>query len=226
MTKNLPGHRGAVSGSGVGMTGIGPPATGSPETALPDILAEYRLAPAYRRPFLSRFIISGVPTGLLAFAAAERPNPGLLLIAGLLGLAALYNGIAYVWRGRFRTRVTTHGIEIRGYFGHFVPWAEVKAIREEGYGQSQPLDAGYDVQYAVYGAAPRPGAFRKGGGRMGSTTGRRARLGVIRIVRRHGKGLMLRAPLVTAWAPDPYFSAKLRQMQALSGQYGTRPVDD
>jgi hypothetical protein len=240
MTKNLPGHRGAVSGSdvgmtGIGVTGIGSAATGpagigspepaSPEPASPDILAEYRLAPAYRRPFLSRFIISAVPTGLLAFAVAERPDPGLLLVAGLLGLAALYNGIAYVWRGRFRTRVTTHGIEVRGYFSHFVPWAEVKAIQEEGYGQSQPLDAGYDVQYAVYGAAPRPGTFRKGGGRMGSTTGRRARLGVIRIVRRPGKGLMLRAPLVTAWAPDPYFSAKLRQMQALSGQYGTRPVD-
>ncbi len=217
MSENFPAHFGAVGGE-VGMAGVGTPGAGSP-----DVLAEYRLAPQYRRPFLSRFIVAGVFTGLFAFAVAEKANPGLLVVASLIGIAALYNGAMYIWRGRFRTRVTTHGIEIRGYFNHFVPWPDVRAIDEEGYGQSQPLDVGYDVRYVRYGTGSRP-AFRSGSGRMGNTTGRRARLGVIRIIRRRGKGMMLRAPLVTAWAPDPYFSDKLRQMQVLSTQYGTRPI--
>ncbi len=218
MSENFPAHFGAVGGGEVGTAGVGVPGGGSP-----DVLADYRLAPQYRRPCLARFIVAGVFTGVLAFAVAEKGNPGLLSVASLVGIAALYNGVMYIWRARFRTRVTTHGIEIHGYFNHFVPWAEVKAIHEEGYGQSQPLDAGYDVRYVQYGTGSRP-AFRRGSGRMGSTTGRRARLGVIRIIRRRGKGMMLRAPLVTAWAPDPYFSDKLGQMQALSTQYGTRPI--
>jgi hypothetical protein len=213
MTENFSGQPGAISAAWAG----------AGQAGSPDVLAEYRLAAPYRRPFLSRFILAGVFTGLFAFAVAEKANPGLLVVASLVGIGALYNGIMYIWRGRFRTRVTTQGIEIHGYFNHFVPWADVRAIQEEGYGESQPLDAGYDVRYVRYGSGSRP-AVRRGGARMGSTTGRRARLGVVRIIRRRGKSMMLRAPLVTAWAPDPYFSDKLRQMQTLSGQYGTRQV--
>jgi hypothetical protein len=182
----------------------------------PGVLVEYRLEARYRRPFLARFVLTGSLTGLAVAALAMSPHLDYALIASLLGIGALYNGIAYAWRGRFRTRVTRDGIEVRGYFNHFVPWSEVKAVLEEGYGESGPMvDGYYDRQY---------GAIGRRSSRPGGTTGRRARLGVVRIVRRHGKGVMLRAPLVTAWAPDPYFSDKLRQMQALSSQYGTRPI--
>ncbi len=214
MTDNFPAHFGAVGDTG--MTGV---------AASPEVLAEYRLPRQYRRPFLSRFIVAGVFTGLFAFAAAEGANPGFLAVGGLVGIGAVYNGAMYIWRARFRTRVTAQGIEIHGYFNHFVPWRDVKAVHEEGYGDSQPLDAGYDVRSAWSGLGSRSSPYRRGGGAMGSTTGRRARLGVIRIARYRGKGVMLRAPLVTAWAPDPQFSDKLRQIQTLSAQYGTRPID-
>jgi hypothetical protein len=214
MTENFSGQPGVVSGTWAG----------AGQASSPDLLAEYRLPSQYRRPFLSRFIVAGVFTGLFAFAAAEGANPGVLAVASLVGIGAVYNGAMYIWRGRFRTRVTTQGIEIHGYFNHFVPWDDVKAVREEGYGDSQPLDAGYDVRSGWSGLGSRSSPYRRGGGAMGSTTGRRARLGVIRIFRRHGKSMMLRAPLVTAWAPDPQFSDKLSQMQALSTQYGTRPI--
>lgn len=205
MTENFSGQSGAISGTW----------TGAGQLGSPGVLAEYQLPSRYRRPFLSRFFVACVFTGLFGLAVAEKPNPGLVTVACLVGIAAVYNGAVFIWRGRFRTRVTTQGIEIHGYFNHFVPWDDIKAVQEDGYGESQPLDAGYDVRSSPFG--------RRHSG-AGTTTGRRARLGVVRIVRRRGKSMMLRAPLVTAWAPDPQFSEKLRQMQALSGQYGTRPL--
>jgi hypothetical protein len=222
---NFAAQSSGAGSSQVGLSQAGVSRGGVSQSSAPDVLAEYRLDARYRRPFLSRFAISGVVTCLFALGAAKKTVPELLIFASLFGAVAVYSGIVYIWRDRFRTRVTTQGIEIRGYFNHFVPWSEIKGITEEGYGGSQSLDAGYDVRVRSYGAASRPVVYRRGGGRMsGSTTGRRARLGVVRIVRHRGKSLMLRAPLVTAWAPDPYFETKLRQMQQLSGQYGTRPI--
>jgi hypothetical protein len=184
----------------------------------PGVLAEYRLHARYRRPFLARFVLTGFFACLFTAAVAMSPHLDYGIIAGLVGVAALYNGIAYTWRGRFRTRVTRDGIEVRGYFNHFVPWSEIKAVREEGYGESHPLVEGYyDRQYR------HGGGSRSGGSRSGGTTGRRARLGVVRIFRVRGKSIILRAPLVTAWAPDPHFEAKVRQMQELAGQLGSRP---
>jgi hypothetical protein len=200
MAENFAAHSGGVGGSQLS------------QATAPGVLAEYRLDARYRRPFLGRFVLACIFTALSAFLVATSPHLDYDLIASLVGIAALYNGIAYAWRGRFRTRVTRDGIEIRGYFNHFVPWSDVRAVLEEGYGDSQPMVEGfYDRRYGR-------------GSRSGGTTGRRARLGVIRVVRYHGKGMMLRAPLVTAWAPDPYFSDKLRQIQALSAQYGTRTI--
>jgi hypothetical protein len=210
MTENFSGQSGAISGTWAG----------AGQAGSPDLLAEYRLPSRYRRPSLRRFIVTGVLAGLFSFGVVDGPNPASVLFVSLFGITAIYNGAMYVWRGRFRTRVTTQGIEIHGYFNHFVPWADVRAVKEEGYGDSQSLAAGYDVRRSYSSPSSR---YRRGAG-MSSTTGRRARLGVIRIFRRHGKSMMLRAPLVTAWAPDPQFSNKLAQMQTLSAQYGTRPV--
>jgi hypothetical protein len=204
MAENFMAQPGGADGSQFGLS----------QVTAPGVLAEYRLDARYRRPFLARFILASIFTAMFGLATALSPHLDYAVITGLVGVGALHNGIAYAWRGRFRTRVTRDGIEVRGYFNHFVPWSEVRAVREEGYGESSPMvDGYYDRQN------------RRRGSRSGGTTGRRARLGVVRIIRRHGKGVMLRAPLVTAWAPDPYFSDKLRQMQALSSQYATRPID-
>jgi hypothetical protein len=209
MTENFSGQSGAVSGTWAS----------AGQASSPDVLAEYRQPSRYRRPVLTRFIVSAVLTGMLSFGVADRANPVSVFFFAVFALVAVYNGSIYIWRGRFRTRVTTHGIEIRGYFNHFVPWADVKAIQDDGYGRSQPLGAGYG------GTVTSSGRVFSGSSSFGmGSTGRRARLGVIRIFRSHGKSVMLRAPLVTAWAPDPNFSDGLSQMQALSNQYGTRPI--
>lgn len=165
-------------------------------------------------------IVFAVLAGLLSFGLTHGANPVPVLFFTVCALVAVYNGVMFIWRGRFRTRVTTDGIEIHGYFNHFVPWADVRATQDDGYGQSQPLDAGYAGEMTSSGRVYGSNSSSFGMG----TTGRRARLGVVRIFRHHGKSMMLRAPLVTAWAPDPNFSDKLSQMQALSGQYGTRQV--
>jgi hypothetical protein len=185
----------------------------SDSSASAKVLAEYRQPPQYRRPYLARFIISGVLTGLLTWGWVEGHAGELLLGDSFAAPIALYSGVVYIWRDRFLTRLTTDGIEIRGYFNHFVPWPEVRAIAEEGYGPSRPLDAGYDVRVRYR---------RRRSGNV--TSGPRAKIGVIRVIRNRGRSKILRAPLVTSWAPDPYFETKLRQMQQLSGQYGTRPA--
>jgi hypothetical protein len=211
MTDNFPAHFGTVGGSDIGMT--------TPRAGSSDLLAEYRLQSVYLRPFLTRFIACGILAGAFALGLTHGGNPISLFFLPVFGLVAVYNGSMSIWRSRFRTRVTTQGIEIRGYFNHFVPWADVKAIQDEGFGYSQPLDAGYGGQ-VTYSGRVYSGTSTLGMG----TTGARAKLGVVRIFRWDGKSMMLRAPLVTAWAPDPEFSDKLSQMQALSAQYGTRPI--
>jgi hypothetical protein len=204
MAESSPAQPGRISGSGSA-----------------NLLAEYRLGPEYRRPYLARFILFGVLTVLLAALWTQGHSSLWLVLDSFIGPVATYYGVVYLWRDRFRTRLTTQGIEIRGYFNHFVPWREVKAITEDGYGSSQPLDADYDIRLV----SPRGAPYRRSGGRAGATMGRRAKLGVVRVVRFRGKSMMVRAPLVTSWAPDPYFEQKLRHLQDLSRQYGTRPAD-
>jgi hypothetical protein len=200
------------------------PDTGAAVAArAPGVIAEYRQPDRYRRPFLARCLLMTVVTGLFSLTLTKHANPGSATVACLLGASALYNGVVYVWRGRFRTRITADGIELRGYFNHFVPWAEVATVQEEGYGDSEVLGIVYDSQPRLESPAQRV-VVRRGRDRSRSTTGKRARLGVVRIVRRRGKTMMLRAPLVTAWAPDPYFDEKVRQMQQFSLRYGTPPI--
>jgi hypothetical protein len=182
-------------------------------------IAEYRLAPRYVRPNRTRFATFGVLTVLMAVAWERSHEAGLSYLALICGLTAVYNGAAYIWRSRFRTRLTSEGVEILGYFNHFVPWRDVQGFEVGGYGDSRPLNAGYDVRVAVAGRA----SYRRSGGPI-ANTGRRARLGTVHLVRTSGRRMLLRAPLVTSWAPDPHFDEKTRQLQSLSGQYGYRPV--
>ena len=117
----------------------------------------------------------------------------------------------YLWRGRFMTAVRADGIQVRGYFTRFVPWAHVASIRVQAYGPDSPVDT----------------AYRSVGRRRGlvATSGRMARLAAAYVVRANGTQLLLRAPLVANWAHDPYFDIKIRLIRALMDRYsGGRPT--
>lgn len=181
----------------------------------PDV--EFRLSKAYTQPNLVRFMVFGVIAALAGFCWSRNPFSLFIVATTVFGPLAVYNGLAYCWRRRFRTRLTTQGIEIHGYFDHFVRWDDVKRIEVGGYGKSRRLDDDLSTRWAT-----RRGSYNKAGGRTGSA-GRRARLGTVHVVRDGGRKMLLRAPLVASWAPDPYFELKARQLQELCGQYGTRP---
>jgi hypothetical protein len=181
----------------------------------PDV--EFRLSKAYTQPNLVRFIITGAVAAVAGFCWSRDPF-SLFPIATIgFGAVALYNGLAYCWRRRFRTRLSPRGILIRGYFNHFVPWDNVKSFEIGGYGDSRPLDDDLPVTLVS-----RYGSYQRSGGRAGNA-GRRARLGTVHVVRVRGRKMLLRAPLVTSWAPDPYFDQKTGQLRDLRSRYGTRP---
>jgi hypothetical protein len=73
--------------------------------------------------------------------------------------------------------VTDRGIETRGYFNHFVPWHEIRGINTSGYGGSRAINDSLD---GLVTSSGRRYATRRGGI---STSGRRARLATIRVVR-------------------------------------------
>jgi hypothetical protein len=178
---------------------------------------EFRLSRAYTQPNLVRFFVFGALAGFSGFCWSRDPFSAFILGTVLFGGLALYHGLAFCWRRRFRTKITARGLLIRGYFNHFVPWDNVKSFEVGGYGDSRRLDDDLSVRMV----SPY-GAYQRAGGRA-ANMGRRARLGTVHVVRVHGHKMLLRAPLVTSWAPDPYFDEKTHQLQELRGHYGTRP---
>jgi hypothetical protein len=114
--------------------------------------------------------------------------------------------------------VTDRGIQIRGYFSHFVPWHEIRGINTSGYGGSRAINDSLD---GLVTSSGRRYTSRRGGI---STSGRRARLATIRVVRSSGRAQLLRAPLVTSWAPDPEFDNKARELRQLCVRYARGPA--
>jgi hypothetical protein len=177
----------------------------------PDI--EYRLSRQYRRPALMRFI----STVVLAVVCVVTPLAFLDAGAAIFGALAVYFGATYVWRGRFRTRVTSRGIEVHGYFNRFVPWDEVRDIEVTGFGSDQ-TGPGENIGAPQYTRMP--------GSLLGSSrailpapgTGM-SRLASIAIVRADGHKVQLRAPVVSGWADDPDFDEKARQLEQLCTRY-------
>jgi hypothetical protein len=174
---------------------------------------EFRPDRAYRRPALRRFLLLAVVTALLALT----PLPVAMRDAAwLTGAIAAWSGVTYLWRGRFATRVTSRGIEARGYLNHFVPWEDVAGLHIGG---SAAADA--------RPGDPRPQYVRAG---LGGTTvvskgpAGFGRLAAIRIVRANGHKLLLPAPVVTAAASDARFDDKARQLQELCRRYGRPPL--
>ncbi len=159
----------------------------------PDI--EYKLSRAFRRPVLGRFVLTVV---LTAICAIDWKLLGF--IGWAAGSLAVIFGVIYLWQGRFGTRVTGRGIEIRGYFNHFLPWRDVSDIEVAGYGPANmPLDANYRTMRYVRGNFRTGAMVVRGRG----SSDRMARLATIKVVRTNGSKLTLRAPRVTGWPPTP-----------------------
>jgi hypothetical protein len=222
-TAGAPGLTGSASpardssgATGYGPSGYGPPPADPAQLAGQDV--EYRLSREFRRPLVSRLIISLIVTAALA-SLLGSPFASLAYFAGSISAAvASWNGAAYLWRGRFRTTVTGRGIEMRGYFNHFVLWDQVRGIEVARYGsRNLRLDDTLRPQVRV----SRRKSYRSyRGPDARSTAGKLARLATIRVVRTSGRKLLLRAPIVTGWASDPFFSDKARQLQQLCTMYG------
>jgi hypothetical protein len=174
---------------------------------------EYRLSAQYRRPALPKFVVMAV----LAVVCALTPLTVLDAGVAVFGALAVYFGVSYVWRGRFRTRVTSRGIEVRGYFNHFVPWEQVRDIEVTGFGSDRMgLDPDFSDS-APYVSASIRGLARASLPAKGSEM---SRLASIAVVRADGHKVRLRAPLVSGWAPDPDFEDKARQLEQLCVRYG------
>jgi hypothetical protein len=110
--------------------------------------------------------------------------------------------------------VTGRGNEMRGYFNHFVPWNEVRGIEVGGFGsRHMRLDDTFQSEIRV------TRRYGYGGSNARGTSGKMARLATIKIVRTNGRRLLLRAPVVTGWASDPYFTDKTTQLQQLCNMY-------
>jgi hypothetical protein len=176
----------------------------------PDI--EYRLSRQYRRPTAMRF------AGMVALAVICIVTPLTALDAGaaIFSALAVYFGVTYVWRGRFRTSVTSRGIEVHGYFNHLVPWEQVRDIEVTALGSDR---AGVDDNFGTAEFA----RFGRGGSRVVASpnTGRNiSRLASIAVVKADGHKVRLRAPLVSGWAADPDFDDKARRLHELCIRYG------
>jgi hypothetical protein len=177
----------------------------------------YTLPAEFRRPIRVRCV------GLLIVSAvlyASGRGAGLASLTSLIALVTgplgLFYGLIYLWRGRFRTRVTAEGIEIRGYFNHFLPWREILGVEVRGYGPSMRIDDNYHSSYLRRSIGDRAPSVSVDI----SPSDRAARLATVRVVRANGSRCLLRAPLVPEWASDPQFDDKVRQLQKLCQQYG------
>jgi hypothetical protein len=185
----------------------------------------FTLGRGYRRPLVRRCAVSLVFSAILAFCASNGIAAVVTwVLAAVFGAAALIYAARYAWSGRFRTRLSAEGIEIRGYLNHRVPWSDVTGLETAGYNapkrsltpatpylaRSGAINTGYDTV--------RRG--RRRGNQLNSTAGYRAKLATVRVTRSRGHSLLLRAPLVTAWQSDPEFEDKVRLIHQWWQAYG------
>jgi hypothetical protein len=171
----------------------------------------YRLSRRYRWPTGRRFVLFAVLAVILAISRNATLEAGAY---GAGALAVIF-GVQYLWQGRFATRVTVRGIEVRGYLNHFVPWDEVRDIEVIRFGGGRLRDQ--DLVRQVYGRGSIRGSGRRA---RRASPGWMAHLASIKLVRANGSRLRLSAPLVSSWAPDPEFTDKARQLEQMCARYG------
>jgi hypothetical protein len=188
--------------------------SGQVSGAAPDVV--YRLSRQYRKPMLTRFVVLVV---LTAICVAVR-TPILYVVAYVTGPLAAIFGVLCLWQGRFATKVTGRGIEVRGYFNHFLPWDDVRDIEVSGWTAG---DLGVDEDYG--GQVYASGSVRGSSLRVSRVSpNRMAHLARIKVVRANGHKLRLRAPMVSGWASDPDFTDKARQLDQLVARYAGHAI--
>ncbi|HWF81301.1 MAG TPA: hypothetical protein VN695_12025 [Streptosporangiaceae bacterium] len=173
----------------------------------------FSLGRRFRAPWLRRLIIS-----LLITACLLLPGRRLLGAAILMAQVTAVAAAIYLWQGRFRTILTVHGIKVRGYFNHFVPWTDVAGFDVVKYGAPRPM-----AEEGIL--APRSGSYPRVNRRLASG-GKLARLATVAVVRVNGRRVQLRAPWVTSWQFDPDFDDKVTTMQRWWREYSVpqRPL--
>jgi hypothetical protein len=181
----------------------------------------------FRRPLVTR------GSAVLAVAVVAAVVAGLGLIPALFwGVAAVFGALAlcyaarYMWVRRFRTRLSPQGIEIRGYFDHFVPWSDVTGVEATGFEATGLILSG--STRGIYAATEvDPSGQPQLGEQLASRSdsGLRSRLATVRVARAHGHQLLLRAPLVTAWQGDPEFADKVQTIRQWWQAYGKGTPD-
>jgi hypothetical protein len=178
----------------------------------------FRLNRGFRRPLVTRGSTMLAVAVLAAVVAGLGLVPALAsVVAAAFAVLALGYAARYVWAGRFRTRLSPEGIEIRGYFDHFVPWADVTGFEVTGAEATGLIlsGGGGRLGLSVTKADP-PGQSQlpqRLADQSGSASGFRSKLATVRVARAHGHQLLLRAPLVTAWQSDPDFGDKVRTIR-------------
>jgi len=178
----------------------------------------FRLARGYRRPLVTR------GSGLLVVAILAAVVAGLGVIpavawtvAGFFAVLALCYAARYAWIGRFRTRLSPRGIEIRGYFDHFVPWPDVTGVEVTSREPTGLLLTGSTrgVHVTEFDPSQQPRTSEKVAGQDASNG-----LVTVRVARSSGHRLLLRAPIVTGWQSDPEFEDKVATIRWWWQAYG------
>jgi hypothetical protein len=185
----------------------------------------FSLDRGYRRPLMTRGSTILVITVLAAVVAVLGLVPDFAGgVAAALGALALCYAARYLWVGRFRTRLSAEGIEIRGYFNHRVPWSDVTGIEVTSAEATGLILSGPGGRRSMHVTEVDPSAQAQLSERVvsqgDSASGFRSRLATVRVTRTRGHSLLLRAPLVTAWQSDPEFEDKVRLIQQWWQAYG------
>lgn len=201
----------------------------TPVPDMPGSQLVFRRDRQVRLPLLRRGVTGVVFAGLAAAAAATKLGPPMLVIAGVIGLAALGLITLYAWQGMFRTVVTPRGIELHGYVRHFVPWSEVAGFRvrhtrsearDDGAGPSECLQAGPSAKIQVFHASVRgPEPVLPAGAHE-----TRSPTVTVQVVRTSGRRLVLPAPVVSGPVGDSQFSDEVSQLEQWRQRYGPPAV--
>jgi hypothetical protein len=196
----------------------------------------FRLDRGFRRPLATRGSTALAVAALAAVVATLGVIPAFATgVAAAFAALALGYAVRYMWVGRFRTRLSAEGIDIHGYFDHFVSWREVTGFDVAGFSlparariPAEPYQAGSGAVTTGYDSV-RPGAGQLQWqwnmvSQAESTSGYRAKLATVRVNRAHGHQLLLRAPLVTAWQSDPKFGDKVQTIHRWWRAYSPGPA--
>lgn len=185
----------------------------------------FTLGQSYRRPLVTRGSAVFAIAVLAALAAVLGAVPAFTGgVAAAFAALALSYAARYTWIGRFRTRLSPQGIEIRGYLDHFVPWSDVTGVEVTSPEATGLILSGPGGRRGMHVTEADPSAQPQLSEQLvsqgDSASGFRARLATVRVGRTSGRSLLLRAPLVTAWSSDPEFNDKVQLIRRWWQAYG------